>query len=443
MNRYVDNIKQSLTSVDMKYKKTYIHPEEYGNEKINQAIKNSYEDIVILDNKTKDLATAVNELLEKTVNRLDVVMDIITSEKERLQDIVMLCNKQTDFENAIILTDDDFEGEYDYDKGVFSCRASQSHNMTGTIDAIEGNGYIGNKYVWNEKDYQEKTLSTKNEFALLDNDVSTYWEYSRVTAASTEEYLIADFHNDDAEANCTITFKLNNAVNELLLKSNLNTVKVIGVRYSSDGVKYNDLDILPFTLNKKDDSYKNQGYIYGSNIISFPSSKYIRVTFQSTGYLNETLAFERTVTKENSDTITTYTTIVPTAKRHVVRLNDVLFKQKKYASSCIIKSKELINSDLNIFAISVFANTYIPEGVSPKSISFVLTVNGNDYEVIPVNSNENGTKVIRFSQGKIPNEYTQYIGEKIQSAFLTIKMTPQNNLTPYINNLKILLGDEI
>lgn len=206
---------------------------------------------------------------------------------------------------------------------------------------------------------------------------------------------------------------------------------------------YNDLDILPFTINQKNESYSNQGYIYGSNIISFPKSKYIKITFQSIGYLNEVLAFERSVAQEDSDKVDTYTTIVPSAKRHVVRLNDVYFREKIFVGDCIMNSKELIDKDTNIYAISVFANIYLPEGVSNESVKFILTVNGNDYNIQPINSYENGTKIIRFSQGKMPNKYTEYIGEKIQSASLTIKMKPQKGLTPYISNLKILLGDEI
>ena len=91
----------------------------------------------------------------------------------------------------------------------------------------------------------------------------------------------------------------------------------------------------------------------------------------------------------------------------------------------------------------LFPNIYLPEGLTNENIQFTLTVNGNDYKVQPVNSHENGIKIIRFSQGKMPNKYTQYIGEKIQSAILTIKMRPLKGLSPYINNLKILLGGEI
>ena len=443
MDRYVSSIKESLSSKDMKYQEVFIHPEEYGNEKINTAIKTGVEDINIIDAKIKDLGNQTHELLEKTVKRLDVVMDIINSEKERLQDIVMLCNVKTDYENAISLNDSDFTGNYNYEEGVFSCPVSNRNSISAKVETVEGNGYVGNKYVRSNNKYQENILSTANAGALLDNNLSTYWEYSRVTASSVEPYLISDFNTDDAEGNCTVTFKLTNPANELQLKSNLNTVKVVGVRYSNDGVKYNDLDILPFTINQKNDTYKDQGYIYGSNIIAFPKSKYIKVTFQSTGYLNEVLAFERTVAQEDTDNVQTYTTIVPSAKRHVIRINDAYFKEKIYSGKASLKSRELIDSSLNIFAISVFANIYLPEGVTEDSVKFTLTVNGNDYVVNPVNSHTNGIKIVRFSQGKIPNKYTQYIGEKIQSAYLTVSIRPQQGLTPYVSNLKILLGDEI
>ena len=49
---------------------------------------------------------------------------------------------------------------------------------------------------------------------------------------------------------------------------------------------------------------------------------------------------------------------------------------------------------------------------------------------------------MRFSQGTMKSDYTQYITEPIKSAKLTVIMKSRNGLTPYINNLKILIGDE-
>lgn len=441
MDRYVNEIKNSLTS-KMKYEKTFIHPEESGNEKLNKAFTNSFDDVTLIDKQLKDLANKTEELLDRTTKRLDVVKDTVLAEKERLQDISMLCNMKTDYDNAIPLKDSDFTGDFSFEDGVFYSKLSNSVPVRAVVDNVVGNGYEGNKYVIKDNKFLEEVINTKSKSFATDNNLSTYWEYSRITASNTEPYLISDFNTDDAEAKATVTLKFATLANELMIKSSVDKVRVLAIKYSKDGINYNDVAMLPFTINNKDESYKNQGYIYGSNLISFPSSKYIKITFESIGYIDDILAFERTVT-DDKDQIETITTIVPTAKRHVIKLNDIYVKSKTYTSSSTMKTGELITKGTDVYAISVFANMYFPEGVSDNSIKYTLTVNGIDYDIQPVNSHKSGVKIIRFSQGKMPAEYTKYIGEKIQSAFLTITMNSRVQLTPYVNNLKVLLGGAI
>lgn len=174
MDRYVDFIKKSLSSNEMKSEESFIHPEEYGNEKINTVIKKSNEDIHLIDAKIKDLGKQTNELLERTVKRLEVVMDTINSEKERLQDIIMLCNLKTDYENAISLKDSDFNGKFTYENGVFSCKTANISNVVSSIEEVNGNGYEGNKYVRSNTSYQEKVIPTNSRYAAVDNNTSTY-----------------------------------------------------------------------------------------------------------------------------------------------------------------------------------------------------------------------------------------------------------------------------
>ena len=410
MDRYVEDITKSLTT-NMVYKKTFIHPEEYGNEKINNAFDKGFTDVSNIDIQLKELAIKTEDVLSRTIKRLDVVKDTINAEKERLQDISMLCNAKTDYDNVIPLKDNSFIGTYTYEDGVFYSGLNTSSSVKFVVDDITGNGYEGNKYVIKDNSYLEDVLSTKTRSALYDNNISSYWEYSRITASSSESYLIADFNTDDAEAKSTVTLRFASVANEVV-------------------------------INNKDDSYKNEGYVYGSNIISFPSSKYLKITFESIGYTNDVIAFERTETDSN-ESIQTITTIVPTAKRHAIKINDIYVRNKSFVSESTMKTNELITQDTDVYAISVFANVYYPTGLSTDSVKFILTVNGTDYEVKPVNSYDNGIKIIRFSQGKMPTEYTQYIGEKIQSAYLTVVMKTKNHLTPYMNNVKILLGGEI
>lgn len=440
MDRYVDSINKTLDNHIIS-DRIILHPEEYGNSKINIATRESIEDIKKIDSNFKTLVSKVEDVMNRTTKRLDIVKEIITSEKERLQDITMLCNSKTDYDNAIPLTDYHFKGDYSFNDGVFTGKETQSIINKAQVIEVTGNGYQGNKYVRNNNDYLENTLDTTIKKNMVDNNISTYWEYSRITASNTEPYLISDFNTDSAETTCTLTIKFNEKTNQLAIKSSLDNIKILSIRYSSDDLSYTDLPMFPFKINSKEDSYKEQGYIYGSNIIAFPDSYYLKITLESTGYLDELLAFERIIPNTNKNKV--ITTIVPTAKRHVIRVNDIIASSKKYIQESVMKSEELINLKEDVYAISIFANIYLPNNISSDNVKFVLTVNGKDYQVKPVNSYENGIKIIRFSQGKMPTEYTKYIGEKITSAKLSIYIKSKNKLTPYISNLKILLGGEV
>lgn len=441
MNRYVDEIRKGLSEKTIDTSNAFLHPEEYGNSKINNALENGFKYIEEIYNTTTELADKVDTLLNRSIERLETVSDIITSEKERLQDISMLCNAKTDYDNAIPLTDYYFTGNFEYQDGVFSSKTTQSTSTVATVIDVTGNGYEGNKYVLQDKSYLEDILSTSNRNAIVDNNISTYWEYSRITASNTEEDLLTDFNTDSSEAKCTITLKFDQLSNELAIKSSIEGLKVVAIRYSNDNLTYKDLNIMPFSLNNKEDSYKNQDYIYGSNIIAFPDSLYVKITFESKGYLNDTIAFDKVIAE--NDKTSTLTTIVSTAKRHVIRINDIESKRKQYIKESAFKTNELITNKKDIYAISVFANIYLPNNISEDNVSFILTVNGIDYNIKPVNSYSDGIKIIRFSQGKMPVEYTKYIGEKITSAYLTVTIKSKNKLTPYVNNIKVLLGGEI
>ena len=122
-------------------------------------------------------------------------------------------------------------------------------------------------------------------------------------------------------------------------------------------------------------------------------------------------------------------------------INDISVYRKKYNTKTVIKTEELISAPS--YSIGLFANVYMPESLPDDSIDFFLTINGQEYEVVPMNSHTNGTKIIRFSGGKSNTAYTELITERITSAYLTIAMYGTAELTPFISNIKILTGGEI
>lgn len=174
MDRYVDQIRSSISDLNMKMTDIQIHPEEYGSYKVNQALSNGFTDISLIDDGMKDIATKIDNLFTRSIKRLDTVSDIINAEKERLQDITMLCNARTDYDNAIPLTDKDFTGSFTYENNAFHAKDSRSLATRAAVIEVTGNGYEGNKYVLQDNVYLEKTLRTNNRNAIVDNNISTY-----------------------------------------------------------------------------------------------------------------------------------------------------------------------------------------------------------------------------------------------------------------------------
>lgn len=437
-----------LSDYTPKYEQLYIHPEEGEDFRINSALEDIKSDIDKIDKLLIDKGNAVNDLLADTIDRLDLVKSKILTEKERIQDIKMLCNKYTDFDKVITIDNKNAYGQYNYADNSFLSQVKSYKKNVLHIDDIVGNGSEGNRYIFLNGSYVQDSLNTANRMALIDGSVNSYWEYQRITASATEKYLIHDFYPDSEEAKCTITLISTDKMNQLQILTPIDSTKVIGLQYSNDNINYTAMTIPDITFDKLD-SYENTGYIYGSNIISLPNCYCAKITLQSNSSSNDIVAYERsmftddTFDKEEANDVQTETTFIESAKRHVIKINDILAYSNLYAGNSYFKTDNLVDGTDDVYAVSVFANVYLPSQLSDDSVEFILTVNGVDHEVQPINSELDGVKIVRYSKGKSKTEYTDLTDEVINSVVLTVKMKSSKNLTPYINNVKVLLGGEI
>lgn len=422
----------------------WIHPEEGDNFKLNHFISTVEEDLKNIDKNSKKLANDINTLLTTTDTRLKDIKQKLIYEKERLQDITILCNKYTDFENTINLTKTDFDGDFTFEDNTFSCHVNHTRDLKYNITSVLGNGYQGNKYVYNvyENKYLSASLDTSKLSAIKDNSISTYWEYSRLTANDSEKYICPEVNFDAEEAKCTLNLELEAPANEINLYSEDDTIIVSEIYTSNDGVSYINTGFEPKAINSKEDQYKDAEYVYSSGKLAIKPSKYIKISLESRGHNSDEIAFERKVILENNDKnlVKTETHIIDTAKRHVIKINDLTIKKNAIVGESVIVSRELISEPVSV--ISLFCNTYLPHNLPYDCVKFVMTVNGKDYDIVPVNSQMNGKKIIRFSQGTMTGDYTIYTNEKIKSAKLKIIMKSMSEVTPYINNIKILVGDK-
>ena len=451
-----------------------MHPEEGKDAKINDEFDKIKTDLEHIDNKLIEAGEQVYRLMNNTILRLNNIYTNIMMEKERFQDMQMLCNKYNDYDNVKLLDKTSYKGEFSYEDGIIAPYRTSARNVRIAVVDVSGNGYEGNKYVYKDYIYTNTVLNTALKNNITDKKDTTYYEYSRITVSNSEYVENKDFNKDNIEARCTITFQAEDDVNEIEITSDDTHIKVLNVAYSLDGKEYVDLDIPYISINNKLDSYGNYGYIYGSGKIVFPYKvRLFKITFESDGYQNDTLAYEQkllpvdpnynepiigtpaleindqSVTTQNTITnvsdvmpeVDEVTTVVKSARRHVIRINGVSAGMYQYPAKTKIQTHELLNEE--VYAIAVFANVYVPQGLNDDAVKFILTVNGRDYEVVPINSHKNGVKVIRFSTGYNNSTYTERIGEKIKSAYLSIIFTNTSKVTPYINNVKILLGGEL
>ena len=157
------------------FKDIYFHPEEEPNtEELNSIFINANKDINYIDENIIAATNNYKDLLNNTKIKINDIKALLIAEKERLQDITMLCNEKTDQDNVISLTDTDFTGNFTYSDGVFSAKESSSISTECKVINITGNGYEGNKYVLKDDGYLEETLPTDNRNYITDNNISSY-----------------------------------------------------------------------------------------------------------------------------------------------------------------------------------------------------------------------------------------------------------------------------
>ena len=143
-----------------------------------------------------------------------------------------------------------------------------------------------------------------------------------------------------------------------------------------------------------------------------------------------------------SDNIQEVVTVIPSAKRHLIQINDISAYRPSYTSTVMV-SRELISSPISYIAF--FCNEYIPDNFPSGTtyITYILTINGIDHEIVPINSENNGIKIIRFVSVSSQDPAVLHISEEIKSAVLKITMiSPDGFSSPFISDLKILMGSD-
>ena len=123
----MDRSSFNLTNI---FKPIYIHQEEEPNiEELNSNAKNISLDINKIDNEIISSSEKIKNLLELTKLRLSNIKNYLSAEKERQEDMNILCNRYTEFASVLTLQKDDFEGDLVIDNGVLSAKIKNTENV--------------------------------------------------------------------------------------------------------------------------------------------------------------------------------------------------------------------------------------------------------------------------------------------------------------------------
>ena len=425
---------------DIKFKQNYIHPEEEPDiEKMNEVITSAKLDINYLDESIIDTATNFNNLLISTRLKLLNIKEMLNAERERQQDINILCNKFSEFSSVMNLYEKDFTGNLTFKGNVLQSHVLSNIAVKFSVESIDGNGYAGNKHVYLNNSFLEKAINTSKTKNINDNNLATSYEYSRITV-NNEEESPSEFNKDSLEAECSVLLSAKDPFNNIQISSDRDDLMLKEVYTSEDGLSFKLDKEYNISINSRSEVYNDSSYIYGSGILTVEPTKYIKMVFRSNGYTDDKLAFIKTFYSENlNSSAIKKTMIVNSAKRHVIRLNNIDLFKNKYAKGMII-SKELITSPIK--CISLYCNEYINSNYTiGKNVSYYLILNGKEFKVEPINSQRNGKKIARKSSQVYKAEHVIYLNEEIKSAKLKIVMNASNvDITPYISDIKILIG---
>jgi len=405
-------------------------------------------DMTTADYQIIDTANRYTTLIAGTINRMNAVKQRILRNKERLEDINFITAAYKGLGDSVIITDDLCSGSYLYHNGIYGAFCPQAPleiKKKIQILSVEGNGYVGNAHVLAQGDkYLEDTDNRGNTEYISDDSPLTVFEYSRICSKDISQYRLNksaayDVNQDDKDASCIITMMSKNTsgINMLDIDSAGGTVVIKDVLISSDNINYRS--VLQAEIDMSRDMYHAANYVAGSGKICFPTSRYVKLILSS-NYCEpgEVLGYsEVDLSREKPEVVIRR---LKNAVRKVIKIGSLNAYRCEYDGGNIL-TEDLAPAE-GCKTVAVFANEYIPYGVEKpdRAIKYTLYINGEEYPVTPINGNKPGVKMISCTESQFEGVNVKFIGEKIKTIQLRVKIDSNTDITPFVGNLKLCIG---
>ena len=397
-----------------------IHPEtEPVLDDINSALQDISIDCVALENELAHTADNYTSVINNMLTRLEAAEQQIQVEADRINDINAICGMYPQFSSVLSFNGNTVNGSYAWLSNSFVGSTSQNSNdVELAVQDVSGNGLDGNAYL--------KDAIKSDSDNLTDNSDLSKWVYTRFTAAKVPDGTAVPINGDTEEARAVITFTGNMPFQAVKINSDEDiVVEDVLVSYDN-GLTYQSTLDKEIHINDPNAKYNDPAYIYGSGVIAFPKTQFAKIQVRSNGVTDDAVIDEEGEELEG-------------VKCHKITINDIRALSKSFSDGHI-ETNDFVAAPVD--CIAVFANEYIPHHYPDQTyFKYILTVNGVEHEVVPINSNRTGTKVIRYSSYIVNDSYVEHLKEPIRSASLKVLLyTTPSNETPYLSNLKVCLG---
>ncbi len=386
-----------------------------------------------INNAIHEVKDRISEIIDETDGSLSAIRNSVSQQLEQVNDINMLCGNESNYNMIVPIYVSDFEdtsAEF-LDAKTLGASLVGSDSINYDIVSVSGNGYSGNEFVYVDDEFAiDIDDRSKLEYIADANDITVY-EYSRLCADKKQDISSSYINYDDRPAECTITLSAEEAVCKARITSPDKNLCIKRLETSEDGIRYADRLAEPLYINDLSKIYNHSTYIYGSNTLCFPYAKYVRITLSNNDVTNEEIRMKQ---KENI--------VIVNAKRKRIAIAGIELFSSIYTEALLL-SKEILENG-SIDKISLFATEYVPDHFTQDEyVQYALVINGNEYPIVPANSNKKGTVMIKCSDDEdVDIDQITIIREPIHTVRVKIIITPYNNTeTPYVSNVKLFLGN--
>lgn len=389
----------------------------------------SFLDLKNLNDNLVDSALEYENLRNAVDERVGEIRKKLDYQRELVKDTHMIRGSFSEFTGVKPLNASVTAGKYfvEEDGVTFSCYKKGTKQLSYSIYEITGNGNEGNTRVKAPSGEGVSKIDTSNRDFVSDKDKTTAWEYERLET-DDDSITVPDIHHATDCVRCRMTLYTESQATRIKIHSKDKHLILEDVEVSVDGESYTHAIGKSIYFNDPDYLYNDYLYIYGSGIIGFSPSNYIRLTFRSDINTADVIVDD----KDESMPV----------KRKVISIGNIALSNDTYDVSELI-SEPIVKAG-TLDCIALYANVYIPRNISATvtPIRAYFVINGTEIPVVPINSQYAGTRIIRHNNSPVYKSlYCAYIHAPISSARLKIKMTPYMGIqTPYLSRIKICYG---